>query len=211
MKISMSAIWDDSAAFIRREAGLLVPLALATLAVGNAGAELSMDLIRATARGGGSGAALLGLLLSLLLIILGKLAVTSLVLVPRQSVGEAIRHAAQRLTKILAINIALGLLFAMLAVPLVIMLAKSGIDLTTPSPKLPAPAAFYILALFGLGLYLGARLITLNPTIMDRNPDFASLFKSCFAQTQGTTGKIIGIAFIYLVVTLVLTRPLTKR
>ncbi len=200
---TMTAIWDESVAFIKRESALLVPLLLATFVVGDAG----MTLINGTmsASGGQLGAASgVGAMLALLLTMTGQLAVTVMVLRDRVSVGEAIRLGLTRLPKLLII----GLMFVSVALlallPVVIILVGAGYDLTAARPNLPLWSSVVFLAFAGVAIWLGVRLSTLTALIVDRDPPLVQGIKNSFAMTSGYGWRILGVFILYGLVALVL-------
>jgi hypothetical protein len=198
---SMNQVWDDCIAFIKRERALLVPLAMATLVLGNAVADLA-----ANAAADGAHHMKLTVLAAILWVGLGQMAIATLVLRPGTSVGEAIRHALKRVPTMLLISLCFGLIGALLVSPVLLILMKSGVDLTAARPKIPPSAAVLILALTGLAIWITVRLTTLTPTVLDQRQGLVAMVKSAWAMTKGFTLALLGVLGLYLIVSLVLTR-----
>ncbi len=201
--ISMTTVWDDSIAFLKRESAVLVPVWLALLTMGAAGATLALDAMNAAGKQG-SVPALMAFVIAMVIGTLGQLSVTAMVLRPGISVGESINLGLSRLPKMILV----GLCFLGMAVaavlPLAVILAASGFDVTARPPKLPASAAFYLFALSIIGLWVGARLVTLTAQIVDTNAGVMDAFRGSFAHTRGMAVVVIGVLLLYLVVATVI-------
>lgn len=200
--ISMTTIWEETSDFLKREQALLVPLWLGMFVVGDAGMSLSSAAMRAAGERGNI-LALLGFFASGLVAMSAQLAATAMVLRGGISVAEAISLGISRMPKLILLGL-FSVFCALLAVmPLLTMLAASGVDVTSARPNLPLWAAFYMLALGAVGAWIGARLATLTPLIVDRNPPLLEAVQTAFAQTKGSVTRIIGAFVLYLLVALV--------
>jgi hypothetical protein len=198
MPLPVSAIWDETRAFVQREAKLLVPVALATLAIGSAGTELASDMSRTT--GGMSAGILVILLMSLLLVALGQLAILAMVLKPGISVGESLSRGLSRLLKVIGFGI-LSLLVVMLVFgPLLFILQRAGYDPMANPPQLPAWATFYTFFALGALAWLGVRFYTFTALIMDREIGMADAMRQSFAQTRGHALVLLGVIMLFLLV-----------
>lgn len=201
--ISMNQVWDESIAFIRKEAGLLVPLALATLYVG--------DVVTTLAQGFATPAkpnvaATLAVLIGTIWSILGQLSIISLVLKPGRSVGEAMAHGSTRLPKVLLVAITLGLVVALALTPVGVIAVANGANPAVPETlqRLPAWLGLVVLAVLGGLIWLGIRLSLLNALIVERNPGVFSALKAGFGLTQGIAARLALVIILYALVLLVL-------
>lgn len=203
MTISINQVWEDSVAFIRREIGLLLPLVLATLLVGDVILSLASAVM---VPGGQNGIPLLAGLIGALWSIVGQLAIMALVLKGGTSVGEALRLGMQRLGKVMLAGIALGIVLTLVMVPLLVALVASGYKPATPGSlaDLPPWASIYLVAFFALTIWLGARLCVLNPLLVDRNPPLFGAIRQAFSMTAGVGARLVGVILIYVVMLLVL-------
>ncbi len=210
MTLSITTIWDDSIAFIQREIHLLLPLSLATLAVGSAGVDIASASAKQTDGSEIKLVADLVVLASLTLSMVGQLAITALTLSSGMSVGEALRRGAARFPKLLAIGALLGVAIFAIALPLAIGLAQQGYDFTAEIPRLPAWANIYLLGIAGLLLWLSARALPLIGIVVDKNPSVFAAVTSSFALTKGNVAKLLAIFLLYLVVAMVMTSATTS-
>jgi membrane-anchored glycerophosphoryl diester phosphodiesterase (GDPDase) len=204
MSISMSAIWDESAAMIRRESHLMVPVALATVGIGSVISGLAQP---ETAAAGMSVIAILGFVIGNILGLVGNLALMALALMPGMSVGESLSLAVARLPKMLGIAVIFFIAIIALMIPVVIILKLSGapISANMTAEELPAVVILCALIVGALLLYVSARLLTLSAAVVDRNPPVIEAIKSSFAATRGIAGKIVGVVLLFLVLTLVIS------
>jgi hypothetical protein len=204
MSISMSAVWDESAALMRRESHLLVPVALATVGIG----AVISGLTQPETPAAGLGAmGILGFVIGNLVSLIGNLAIMALCLMPGMSVGESLRLAVTRMPKMLGIVVMFFLALLVLMIPIVIILKMSGAQISADMNPEDLPGAAILLALIvgAALLYVSARLLTLSAVIVDRNPPAIDAIKSSFASTSGIVTKIIGVLLLFFVVTLVVS------
>jgi hypothetical protein len=200
--ISMTAVWEETSAFLKREQALLVPLWLGTFVVGDAGITLASNVMRAAGTQG-STPAVIALFVCALIAMAGQLAATAMVLRSGISLGEAIRLGLSRMPKLISIGLISVFLGLLVIMPLLLMLAKSGVDFSSARPNIPQWASFYMLVVAAVALWLGARLVTLTPMIIDSDAPILSAIRDGFAQTKGCSARIIGVFLLYFVVALV--------
>ena len=204
MSISMSAIWDESAALIRRESHLMVPVALATVGIGSVISGFTQPETPAAGLGA-SGA--FGFVIGNILSLIGNLAMMALALMPGMSVGESLRLAVARMPKMIGIVALFLIALIVMMIPIAIIIKMSGapISANMTAKDLPAVAVLSALIVGAVLLYVSARLLTLSATVVDRNPPVIEAIKSSFAATRGIAAKIVGVVVLFFVVTLVVS------
>jgi hypothetical protein len=204
MSVSMSAIWDESSAMIRRESHLMVPVALATVGIGGIISGLTQP---ETPAAGFGAIGLLGFIIGIVFQIIGNLAIIALTLMPGISVAESLRLAMSRLPKMIGISFLFLVMLFVMMIPAGFIVSMSGATLSADmaARDLP-PITFLLVLLIGAVLiFFSARLLTLSATVVDRNPPIIEAIKSSFRATEGMASKIIGVALLYFVVTVVIT------
>jgi hypothetical protein len=201
--ISMNQVWDDSVAFVRRESALLVPLALATLYVGDVMANLANGMGAANEPNPWATAAIL---LAAIWSIVGQLSIVSLVLQPGQSVGEALTHGASRLGKIVLVALLLGLVVSVALLPVAVAAVASGANPAHPESfqNLPGWVSLLVLITFAGIVWLGIRLALMNALIVDRNPGVIDALKGGFGLTRGIASRLFLVAALYGAILLIL-------
>lgn len=210
MTLSITSIWDESIAFIQRELHLLLPLSLATLAVGSASVDIANGLVKPSSDSGVKLFADLVVLAALTLSLIGQLAITALTLSNGMSVGEALRRGAARFPKLLAIGAVLGIVIFALALPLAIGLSKQGYDFASEIPQLPTWANIYLLGIAALLMWLSARALPLIGVVVDRNPPVFAAIAISLTLTKGNFAKLLAVFLLYLAVALVTTSAATS-
>jgi hypothetical protein len=200
----MNHAWDDAMAFIRRESALLIPLALATVFLGDVVGTLAQTHAPDAQP---SGFSQIIFLAAALWSTVGQLSITALVLRPGSSVGEAIRMGLSRLGKLLLIALIIVAGFILAMIPVATALVSAGFNPENPQSlsQMPTWAAFYV-GLLSIGMiWVVARLLLLNPLIVDRNPGPIAALKAAFDMTRGIAAQIVLVLLIYVIVLAILT------
>jgi membrane-anchored glycerophosphoryl diester phosphodiesterase (GDPDase) len=194
--ISLQAIWDDTTSFIKREQSLLVPLALATLGIGNMGLLLAADIQPAhvnDAIGIGLSAATLVLTLWILL---GHLAITTLVLRGGMSVGEAMRHGASCLWRVLVVQVLVGMMLGILLFP---VLYKYLPEIATMSLAHIHPTGGTLLwtaLVLCIGIWLSVRILPIQPLQVDQKIGISDAIRKAFALTHDHFLPLLGLVIL---------------
>jgi len=197
--ISMSAIWDETVAYVRTEFALLVPLALATLLVGNVVFELARQTLPPD---GSNPAAVMAMILAALWSVTGQLAVVALILRPGSSVGEGLALAGKRLIYVIGIGMLILAGTVLLLAPVVYAVATSGFDPKAPETiaLVPTWVSFYILPALAILVWLTVRLALINPLIVDRAPGFVETLQRGFTLTRGIAWRLLAMLLLYALV-----------
>lgn len=203
-KLSITQAWNETAEFVRREAGLLFPISFLLLALPNA---LLEALTPAPPMAGQAPEAGLWLLLFPVLIVaslVGNIAISYLALTPGTSVGEALRRGTSRMPALLGAAVLIGIGFAilfivlaivaMMAVPGAIQAAESG---GTPTPAMVTAILIVIVAMLPVALYFGARLLLMTPIAAAEADGPIAMIGRSWRLTAGFVWKLVG--FLVLV------------
>jgi hypothetical protein len=201
--ISMNQVWDDAVSFIRRESALLVPVALATLYVGDVVSSLAGGATLPTER---DALARVAIFAATLWSIVGQLSIISLVLKPGLSVGEALAHGGGRLGKVLLVALLIGAAVAVLLMPAAIAAVANGANPAIPATlqMLPGWVSVLILATAGLILWMAVRLALMNALIVDQNPGVVESIRRGFMLTKGIASRLLLVGLLYVVVLVIL-------
>ena len=200
----MNQVWDDSVSFVRRESALLIPLALATLYVGDVVAGLATG---STGSDEPRPLAAIAIFAAAIWSIVGQLSIVSLVLKPGQSVGEALGHGMARLGKVVLVALLIGLCIFVALMPVAVAAVMSGANPQNPDSlrNLPGWVSLLMVAILGALLWLGVRLSLMNALIVDRNPGVIASLKGGFALTRGIAARLFLVVLLYVVVLAVLS------
>nr|WP_047169968.1 hypothetical protein [Sphingomonas sp. Y57] len=202
---SLGTVWEETIAFLRRESGLLIPVALAVYGPAqllfDGGMQAAMAM-RSAGEAVPSWQALL-VLPGGLLMLLGNLAVSLLVLAPGISVGEALAAALRRLPTALGAMLLLGV--AVLAVMLAIVVAATlGAITFKADPRSPVLASqLLVLIMIPIGL-LWLRLLLL-PTVIAVEPRGAiDAIRRAWQLGRNNALRLFGVWLLLLFLSIVL-------
>ena len=197
---TLQTIWDDTLVFIKREQALLVPLALATLGLGNMGSLIAQEFELAQPADA-MGAGLLALmLLFMLLILLGHLAIITLTLRSGMSVGEALRHAARCLWRVLVVQLVFGLIIGLLAVPSLYKHVNELHTNTLARAHFSLSELLWLLILIVTAIWVSIRIMPVQALQVDQKIGIIDAIKKAFALTRGHFLQLLGFALLLGVV-----------
>ncbi|WP_076068455.1 hypothetical protein [Sphingomonas montana] len=198
-RLSLADVADRTRGFVRREAGLLLPLAFATTGL----ATLLWDLAAPTVSVGqraAPGPWLLVLFPVTLLFLIGNMAVAALVVTGGAaggvSVRDALRVAVDRLgNALLVLLLFLGAALVLTAVVSVIAILI-GRGIGWPAQQATSLALLLILPAV---LVAAIRLLTLWPAIAARAPRPAPVqaVRDAFATTRGLFSRLVAVTILY--------------
>jgi hypothetical protein len=189
--------------FVAREWRLIVPVALAFLAVPPLAFDLlipkSVEGAIATGATGNIAPAMSALswvlpifLLILVIGFLGGLTITALALIPAISVREAIGLAIKRMGSLIGAMLLLMAALLLVATLVAIIGGVARIDPVTLQ-------AMLLGVILGLGLLVSTRLVTLAPLIVDRNVGPVAAIRASWALSRGVFWRLFGALLVYLV------------
>lgn len=203
--ISMGNVWDRTAEFLSEHLGAILPIALLGIFVP---AVISANLTELH-EGAAAGLKLalgLGTLLLAIFSFWGQLAIIALALDPAES-RAAGNFAMRRLPAALLVFVVLMVIALIATIPLGVIMALGGGDLTagssaafaTMSGGAKAGFAIYMLILVAVCLWLFARMAALFPIVVGERLALAAIPRS-WRLTRGVALKIVGVFIVYVVV-----------
>ncbi len=208
MKLSIGKAWDETSAFLGREARLVAPVALATFA-------LPSILVNWASAGGnaanGSGVLMVFVLLAVLV---GQMTIILLVNGWQGSIGQAMGTAIRRLPVLLA-----GLVIVFLPVMMVggialgVVLVGAGIsDPATVAPealvKLPGVAWIFLLIVLA-AIFLGVRMFQASAVAASEKVGPIALIKRSWGLTRGAFWRLLALFLLLMLIGLILNAAVT--
>ena len=196
---SLGTVWEETIAFLRRESGLLVPVALALFGP----AQL---LLRFAMGGAADPAAMAGKAINvqiflafpaLLLALYGYLAISLLVLVPGLSVGEALVRAVRTFPKAIAAG---GLIMiAWFAIAIAIVTAATlGVVLFRSSPQAPGVANLLSLLIIIPMLVIVVRMLLFAPVLAAEEVGPIDALRRIWTLSRANILRFIGVWLLFL-------------
>ena len=208
LKLSIGKAWEETTAFLAREARLVAPVALATFALPSALGDWAFP-------GGNAGAATGWLLLLVTIVMLvGQMTIILLANGWRGSIGEAMGKAAKRLPVLIG-----ALLIAFLPVTLVAVagfgasLASAGI--TDPATLTPEAIArlpkigWLLLFLVVFFIIAGVRLFPMSAIAANETLGPIKMLKRSWRLTKGVFWRLLVLVLLLGIVAIVLDLAVT--
>ncbi|MDP8994420.1 MAG: glycerophosphoryl diester phosphodiesterase membrane domain-containing protein [Pseudomonadota bacterium] len=205
MALSLGEAWNETAQFVKREAGLLFPLALLLIALPIAivGAISPPQPPPGQLPPLGLWTALLPV--AFLLGMIGNIAISYLALRPNTSVGEALSRGLKRLLPLVGAVLLLMLGFLLLAVVLATIVAAlaGGVGGPQPGPGASAAMAILFVIMLPIMVYLAARLLLTTAVAAAEEAGPIGLIRRSWQLTGGHVWTVIGFILLMAIAVLV--------
>lgn len=212
--VKMGTVWDRTLEVLNGRSSMIASIALVGMLV----PSVIRDGVVALSTTGMPTMTLLGgvlTIVALVAMIWAQLAIVAIATDPAVDAAAARRQAAGRVLPALGITVLLTIVAALLAIPPIVVLIQSGFDftaaaagstvqMTPPSIGATAFAAVYGLAYLLVLLWIGARLVLLNPVILNERLGTGAIRRS-IQLTRGLTWRIIGVMILFVIVLMVAT------
>ena len=212
--VKMGTIWDRTIEVLNGRTGMIAPIALLGMVV----PSVIRDGYVAFSTPGTVSFALTGSVLAigtLVAMLWSQLAIVAIGTDPATDAASARSQAGARVLPALGITVLLAVVAGLLFVPPVIVLVQSGFNLsaaasgstvqmTPPTAGAAGFTALYGLAYLVFAIWVGARLVLLNPVILNERRGIGAIRRSV-QLTKGLTWRIIGVLILFAIVMLVST------
>ncbi|KKC25411.1 hypothetical protein [Sphingomonas sp. SRS2] len=203
---SLGTVWEETIAFLRRESGLLTPVALAIFGP----AQL---LLRFAMVGAANPAAMAGKAVSaqiflafpaLLLALFGYLVVSLLVLVPGISVGEALSRSIRAFFRAVAAGGLVMVAWICIAIAIVTA-ATLGVMLFQSSPQSPGVANLLSMLIIIPMLVIVVRLLLFAPVLAVEEAGPLDALRRIWGLSRDNVLRFIGVWLLFLFLGFVVT------
>lgn len=203
MRISLSAAWDETKAIVARDGKLVMAVTLALVVLPQIVVGLVDPGMGATGEKSRS-AILLGIF-AILIGTVGQLALIRLALGPPVSVGEAIAHGARRFLPAFAAMILFGLGLALVLIPLIILLAVTGlVDAPQPGAPPSGDMAALVLVMVIAVLVIAPRVLLLIPVASAESGGPIQLLRRSWSISKGNYWRLLAFLVLILVVAFIM-------
>jgi hypothetical protein len=209
--VKMGTVWDRTVEVLNGRTSMIAPIAVLGILL----PSVIRDGFVALSTPGTATFALIGGLLTivaLVAMIWAQLAIVAIATDPATDAASARRQASSRLLPAIGVTLLLSIVAVVLALPPIAALAYAGFDFTAAASGRPVAtpgvgnaamfSAFYFLAYLLLALWLCARLVLLNPVILNERLGIGALRRSV-RLAKGLTWRIIGVMILFAIVLLV--------
>lgn len=208
MKLSIGKAWDETSAFLGREARLVAPVALATFALPSILADWAYPGERP-----GAGAMLV-LLVLLLAVLVGQMTIVLLATGWSGSIGEAMTKAVRRLPALIAaLLIVFVPVMSIAVVGFGASLASAGITdpaALTPEAIARLPNILWLVLFLSLFFFIaGVRLFPISAVAASEAVGPIRLLKRSWALTSGVFWRLLVLVLLLGLVAVVLDSAVT--
>jgi hypothetical protein len=200
--LSISAAWDETVAFVRREGRLLFPLAFMLIALPVALMQAFTPAPPAPDQPPSAGLWLLLIPLSLGASMIGNLAISYLALRPGTTVGESISQGARRflplLGAVLMVGVA-GIVLLFVAVMIAVLLvpgAAAGAASGVPNEAMGKAVLIAFALLLPPLVFFSARLLPMTPLAAVEPVGSFRIIARAWELTKGLGLKLVGFVLL---------------
>jgi hypothetical protein len=182
---------------LARDGRLITTVALALIglpAAVSAFVDPSAGLLQQSQTPGGG---LLALVVALIGLV-GQLAIIRLVVGPSISVGEAIRHGADRALAYIGSALIVVLGFVVLAIPFLVILGTLGVPVGRSPEAIPASAWLLVLIFCMIAMYLAVRLMLSSPVASNEALGPLGILRRSWDLTAGHAARLIGFILLFV-------------
>lgn len=198
--LSITAAWDETAVFVKREAQLLFPIAFLLMALPGAILQAMMP-VTTPGQMPESGPWLLFVPVLLFASLIGSLAISWLALRPGASVGEALQVGLRRFLPLLGAVLLIAVAAALVMLPVLMivgLLAGAG-----GAAVAPAAVALLLLVMIPFYLFVWVRLILMTPAAAVEPLGPAGLVRRSWQLTAGHFWRLLGFLLLIVLIGLV--------
>jgi hypothetical protein len=213
-RVKMGTVWDRTIEVLNGRTGMIARIAVLGILL----PTVVRDGFVTFSSRANPVAMLVGAVLTigaLVAMIWAQLAIVAIATDPAVDAASARHQASARVLPAFGITVLLTIIAVLLAMPPVVVLIRSGFDfvaaangssvqMTPPSVGAASFTALYGLAYLLVLLGIGARLVLLNPVILNERLGVGAIRRS-IQLTKGMTWRIIGIMVLFVIVLLVAT------
>ena len=202
--LSITGAWNETMAFMKRESGLVLPVAFLLVALPGALLQIVMPPPPAAGQPPELGLWLLLVPVVAVAGMVGSLAISYLALRPGTSVGEALQVGLRRFLPLFLATLVVGCGFLLLLIPL-IFIAGGGAALAGGNPGVLIGAALLAFLAFAVvALAIWVRLMLMTPVAAVEKAGPLEIIRRSWDLTSGHFWKLLGLVLLLLVAALVL-------
>lgn len=205
--LSLTQAWNETAAFVKREARLLFPVALLFSVLPMTVVSLLAPSDTAPGEIPEPGLWLAVVPVALVIGMVGNLAIATLALRPGLTVADALRNGLRRMPSLLGASLLLGLAGGLVLIVLAVIAALLFVgQVSNPSPEALLPVVgIVLLVLIPFVLYFGARLLTATPVAAAEAGGPLAIIRRSWQLTRESVWTLIGFILLLILLLLVVS------
>jgi hypothetical protein len=199
-QLSISRAWEESRAIFTRDGALLTAVALALLVLPETVAGLITPPIGGTASYAGRIITIIAGMIGLA----GQLAIVRLAIGPSTTVGQAIQHGVRRFLPTFAAVLALVFAFALIVIPLLLLLIWLRVVGMPVEGQQPPPSfAAFSFAMALTALFLSIKFSLLVPVSVAEQQGPLTLIKRSWNLTSGNYWRLLAFMILMVVAAII--------
>lgn len=195
--LSITTAWNETVEFVRREAGLVLPIAFLLMALPGALMQILMQPESPT-QPPEAGLWLLILPIALLGSFVGSVAITWLALRPGSSVGESLQVGIRRFFMLFVAYLLIMIAFVIVMVPLVMLFAGSAMTSADPLAIIGSAILLFLIIIV-IALAIAPRLMMVVPVATAENVGPIAILTRSWELTTGHYWKLLGFVILFAV------------
>ena len=203
-RLSITTAWNETAAFVRSNAGPLFTIAFALMVLPGVVFQV---LSAHGAAGSGAASALASIvgLAMLVLSLVGSIAISALALGRERVFGSAIAHGFRRFLPLLGVSLLLALVMLLVAVPLIMVSGLKPEDFISPAPTpdVAGRLGLVMLVLVLLLIIVWVRLMLMTPVAAAEPGGPIAIIRRSWQLTGGHFWKLFGFILLFMIAFLV--------
>ena len=207
--LSISTAWNETAEFVKRESGLILPIAFLLIAVPGALLQILMPEPPAPGELPAVGAWLLIVPIAFVASMIGTIAISTLALRPGTSVGEALQRGLRRFIPLFLASLLLTIAAAIIALPLVFVLGGAAVAAGGDPAAMAGSILLVLLILSVIFIAFWVRLMLMTPVAAVEEAGPVAIIQRSWGLTRGHFWKLLGFALLLMVVGAVVVVAIT--
>lgn len=205
-KLSLTEAWNEAAAFVKREARLLFPIALLFVALPMTAVRLLMPPEAPPGQLPEAGAWMAALPAAIIVGMIGNIAIATLALRPGTSVGEALANGLRRMPVLLGTTLLIGIASAAVGLAVVTLVAILFGGGAAPSQQGAVRVVLVALVvLLPLAFYVFARLVATTPAAAAERVGPIGLIRRSWSLTASSAWTLVGFLLLVSVLFVVIS------
>lgn len=201
--LSITTAWNEAVEFVKREAGLILPVAFLLMALPGALMQILIQPESPT-QPPEPGLWLLILPVAVVASMVGSIAITYLALRPGTSVGESLQVGLRRFVMLFLAYLLISLALMIVLVPLVLAFA-GGAAVSGDPVAMVGSMAVVALIVFVIAIAIAPRLLMMTPVATAENPGPIRIITRSWELTGSHYWKLLGFLILLAVAAIVIS------
>lgn len=207
--LSITTAWNETAAFVKRDAGALLTIAFALIALPSVAMQALGPGQMTPGQTPEPGLWLLFFPIVIVLSIAGSLAISALAMGRENVVGSAIAHGFRRVLPMLGATFLLGIAALVILIPLIMVAGVTPETLAAPTQATAGRILLATVLFLVIFLAFWVRLMLMTPVAAAESVGPIAIIRRSWQLTAGHFWKLLGFTLLFLVAAMVVMMVIT--